>query len=149
MTPLDNRDLAQIERTVRNLCAKRGIPQQDRDDVVQDTFLILLEQDMPVTRAAATAMRRTCPREPERLQYVDPHHLDTRASDEPGPDEQAEVHEALEGLDPEDEKLLRWRREGWTLKEIARKLGMSYEMVTKRIVWARCFVEEKSTGKGR
>ncbi len=149
MTPLDGRDLAQIERTVRNLCAKRAIPRQDWDDVVQDTFLTLLEHDMPVTRAAATAMRRTCPREPDRLQYVDPHALDALASDEPGPDAQAEEREALEALDPEDRQLLQWRREGWTLKEIARKLGMSYEMVTKRIVWARSFSEGKDTGKGR
>ncbi len=135
MMALEDRDWKQIERTVRALCARWNCPAQDRDDVVQDTFLLLLQQDIPVARAAATALRRVC--RGDKLEYVPSRYLDTLPGKVSGPDEEAERREGLEELDPEDKELLLWRRAGWTLPEIGHKLGMSPEAVSKRIRMAQ------------
>ena len=131
MSLLNGLDLKKTEQQIRALCRRWNCPEQDRNDVVQEAFLILLQTGGKVSTAASRAMRQVCGRGEDALQYVDslnniPDPVDMQGM-------RQEVADAVETLSGEQWQIIKWRDEGYTLKEIGAKLGITSERVRQRI----------------
>ncbi len=144
MSLLNGLDLKKTEQQIRALCRRWNCPEQDRNDVVQEAFLILLQTGGKVSTAASRAMRQVCGRGEDALQYVD--SLNGIPEDIVEPDQQAKLE--IGRLSDEERQILDWRKAGYTLTEIWAKLGVTYETVRMRLDAARDFAKRESTRRG-
>lgn len=126
MTPTD---LKRTEQRARQLCKKWGCPKQDRDDVIQEVHLLMLENGRKVGSAVTQAMRNVC---------RNPAMPVPNLADETTPAQLAENREEqelkLERLAPQGQEVARMLLDGYTIVEIAEEMGVSYQRVLQSLL---------------
>jgi len=154
MTEADSRQLMQA---AKKCCGKLGCPPSDLDDAIQEVMLRRLKTDKGwnLRHACIDAMRSLYGKSNSwrrkgldmQVPYVD--MADPRGSD---PAEIAETKEESElflaRLTDRQRQVLKLRREGWTAKEIAAKIGGTYQAVFQTLKeikaqWAEKTLREK------
>jgi len=143
VTRLDGLDLKQIEREVRAICKSVGCRACDVEDVIQNTFLALLQEDITVNTACGRALRL-------RNQPQSGPNPDTLPAPGPGPDEivqDQEDHRLLMAqFTPVEQEILALLRDGYTHYEIAQRLGFARRTVSMKV--ARLRERMKRTKEG-
>ncbi len=128
MTQFDEHTLKKIEQRARQLCKKWGCPKQDQADVIQEVFLLTLQDGRKVESAVTQAMRNVC---------RDPALPVPNLADETTPAQLAEEREEqeliLERLAPRDQGVAPMLEGGHTMAEIAKKTGVSYHEVDQHL----------------
>jgi RNA polymerase sigma factor (sigma-70 family) len=124
------------KRHVRAVLRRRGVPPRDLDDAVQEVWLAVyhaLAREIPrdVRRWLTGFARRIASnyRQKRKPVLVDGPVLEPIAGHDPGAEEQVMALDSLAALEPRCRAVMLAHIEGYTVREIARRLGIGKDTV--------------------